>query len=98
MNCTSADGTSIAITRADSGPPVVLADGVCPTVPWAQPRPGRRTGQQLHRIHLRPAKGGEGGGTPPYWRLLVADRQWSWDDAEHWLGEQLSTALPGPGQ
>jgi pimeloyl-ACP methyl ester carboxylesterase len=27
MNCTSADGTSIAITRAGSGPPVVLVDG-----------------------------------------------------------------------
>jgi hypothetical protein len=31
------------------------------------------------------------------WHLLVADRQWSWDDAEAWLGEQASTALLDPG-
>jgi AcrR family transcriptional regulator len=30
------------------------------------------------------------------WHLLVADRQWSWDDAEAWLGEQASTALLEP--
>jgi AcrR family transcriptional regulator len=27
------------------------------------------------------------------WHLLVSDRQWSWDDAERWLGEQALTAL-----
>jgi AcrR family transcriptional regulator len=30
------------------------------------------------------------------WRVLVADRRWSWDDAEAWLGEQASAALLGP--
>jgi AcrR family transcriptional regulator len=30
------------------------------------------------------------------WHLLVSDRQWSWDDAEAWLGEQASTALLAP--
>lgn len=30
------------------------------------------------------------------WHLLVADRHWSWDDAEAWLGEQASTALLNP--
>jgi hypothetical protein len=30
------------------------------------------------------------------WHLLVADRQWSWDDAEAWLGEQASMALLEP--
>lgn len=30
------------------------------------------------------------------WHLLVSDRQWSWDDAEVWLGEQALTALVGP--
>jgi AcrR family transcriptional regulator len=30
------------------------------------------------------------------WQLLVSDRQWSWDDAEAWLGEQASTALLAP--
>lgn len=30
------------------------------------------------------------------WHLLVADRQWSWDDAEAWLGEQAATALLAP--
>lgn len=30
------------------------------------------------------------------WHLLVADRHWSWDDAEAWLGEQASTALLAP--
>lgn len=30
------------------------------------------------------------------WHLLVAGRQWSWDGAEEWLGEQLSTALLDP--
>jgi AcrR family transcriptional regulator len=30
------------------------------------------------------------------WHLLVADRHWSWDDAEVWLGEQASTALLDP--
>jgi AcrR family transcriptional regulator len=32
----------------------------------------------------------------PAWHLLVADRQWSWDNAEGWLGEQASTALLNP--
>jgi len=27
------------------------------------------------------------------WHLLVADRQWSWDDAEHWLTEQAAAGL-----
>jgi AcrR family transcriptional regulator len=31
------------------------------------------------------------------WHLWVADRNWSWDDAEQWLGEQASTALLDPG-
>ena len=26
------------------------------------------------------------------WHVLVSERQWSWDDAELWLGEQ--TAVP----
>ena len=30
------------------------------------------------------------------WRVLVADRRWSWDDAEAWLGEQASAALLDP--
>jgi AcrR family transcriptional regulator len=30
------------------------------------------------------------------WHLLVSDRQWSWDEAEQWLGEQASTALLDP--
>jgi AcrR family transcriptional regulator len=30
------------------------------------------------------------------WHLLVADQQWSWDDAEVWLGEQAATALLDP--
>jgi AcrR family transcriptional regulator len=30
------------------------------------------------------------------WHLLVADRGWSWDDAESWLAEQISTALLDP--
>jgi AcrR family transcriptional regulator len=30
------------------------------------------------------------------WHLLVADRGWSWDDAEGWLAEQVSTALLDP--
>jgi hypothetical protein len=29
------------------------------------------------------------------WHNLVFDRQWSWDDAEQWLGEQVATALIG---
>ena len=31
------------------------------------------------------------------WHLLVAGQQWSWDDAERWLGEQAATALLDPG-
>ena len=27
------------------------------------------------------------------WHLLVADRQWSWDDAEQWLTQQAAAAL-----
>jgi AcrR family transcriptional regulator len=30
------------------------------------------------------------------WRLLVADRGWSWDDAEAWLGDQAAAALLDP--
>jgi AcrR family transcriptional regulator len=30
------------------------------------------------------------------WRVLVADRRWSWDDAEAWLGEQAAAALLDP--
>jgi hypothetical protein len=30
------------------------------------------------------------------WHLLVADRGWSWDDAEGWLAGQVSTALLDP--
>jgi AcrR family transcriptional regulator len=30
------------------------------------------------------------------WHLLVADRGWSWDDAEAWLAEQASAALLDP--
>ena len=30
------------------------------------------------------------------WHLLVADRGWSWVDAEGWLAEQVSTALLDP--
>jgi len=30
------------------------------------------------------------------WHLLVADPQWSWDDAEAWLGVQACTALVLP--
>ncbi|MGP4087048.1 TetR/AcrR family transcriptional regulator [Streptomyces sp. KR55] len=29
------------------------------------------------------------------WRLCVADRGWSWNHTEKWLGEQVSTALLG---
>src|SRR5207237_7975447 len=31
------------------------------------------------------------------WHLLIAGQQWSWDDAEQWLGEQAATALLDPG-
>src|SRR5438034_8851410 len=31
------------------------------------------------------------------WHLLTAGQQWSWDDAERWLGEQAATALLDPG-
>lgn len=31
------------------------------------------------------------------WHLLIAGQQWSWDDAERWLGEQAATALLDPG-
>jgi hypothetical protein len=27
------------------------------------------------------------------WHLLVADRRWSWDDAEQWLRDQTAQAL-----
>lgn len=30
------------------------------------------------------------------WHVLVAGQRWSWDDAEQWLREQLSTALLDP--
>ena len=32
------------------------------------------------------------------WHLLAAGQQWSWDDAEQWLREQVSTALLDPGR
>jgi AcrR family transcriptional regulator len=31
------------------------------------------------------------------WLLLVAERRWSWDEAEEWLAEQASTALLDAG-
>jgi AcrR family transcriptional regulator len=31
------------------------------------------------------------------WHALVAEQQWSWDEAERWLREQVSAALVGTG-
>jgi hypothetical protein len=31
------------------------------------------------------------------WHLFVAERGWSWDDAERWLAEQAEAALLDPG-
>jgi hypothetical protein len=27
------------------------------------------------------------------WHVLVSERQWSWDDAQGWLGDQVASAL-----
>ncbi|MDR2983568.1 MAG: TetR/AcrR family transcriptional regulator [Nocardiopsaceae bacterium] len=64
-----------------------------------------RTAQRLRDLHaLRPGMS-PGKATDVLWfylghqawHVLVADRQWSWDEAEEWLADQASAALLDPG-
>jgi len=72
MNCTSADGTSIAITGQAAARPWCWWTGLCPTVPWAPTAAWPPNWPTATPYWPTTGEGGgESGDTPPYWRLLV---------------------------
>ena len=53
----SADGTTIAYTRAGHGPPLILVDGaLCSRSFGPMPKLAEQLTAALHRLHLRPPR------------------------------------------